>query len=155
MVSIWQDLYRVFQPKPLQFCLPTNRLTYDTKKSTTPERHAEKQAQGTCGTQRFATLIWGWTLRPKIAEQVNAIGSNKGRIYAAIEIGNKTFEMQMDTGVSCNWANHWYIAKTVNALILLPGEYHTWGCNILKGNQWQRISEYDYLNRKRTLGNTC
>lgn len=41
-------------------------------------------------------------MRPKIAEQVNAIGSNKGRIYAAIEIGNKTFEMQMDTRVSCN-----------------------------------------------------
>lgn len=41
-------------------------------------------------------------MRLKIAEQVNAIGSNKGRIYAAIEIGNKTFEMQMDTRVSCN-----------------------------------------------------
>ena len=64
MPSIWQDLYKVFQPKPLPFCLPKNR--YDTKKSTTPERHAEKQAWGTCGTQRFATLIWGWTLGPGI-----------------------------------------------------------------------------------------
>ena len=66
MPSIWQDLYKVFQPKPLQFCLPTNRFTYDTKKSTAPERLAGKQAQGTCGTQRFATLNWGWTLGPVI-----------------------------------------------------------------------------------------
>ena len=50
--------------------------------------------------------------------------------------GKKTVEMQIDTGISCNWANNWYIAKTVKALILLPGEYHTWGCNILKGNHW-------------------
>ena len=41
-----------------------------------------------------------WVL--SFAEQVNAISSNKGRIYAAMEIGNKTVEMQIDTGVSCN-----------------------------------------------------
>ena len=50
------------------------------------------------------------------------------------------------------------LAKTVKALILLTGEYHTWGCNILYGNHWQRISGYDYLNRRRTIflfmGNT-
>ena len=45
-----------------------------------------------------------WVL--SFAEQVNAISSNKGRIYAGMEIGNKTVEMQIDTGVSCNWANH-------------------------------------------------
>ena len=41
-----------------------------------------------------------WVLA--FAEQVNAFNSDKGRIYAAMEIGNKTFEMQIDTGVSCN-----------------------------------------------------
>ena len=41
-----------------------------------------------------------WVL--SFAEQVNAISNDKGRIYAAMEIGNKTVEMQIDTGVSCN-----------------------------------------------------
>ena len=59
-----------------------------------------------------------------------------------------TFLAQSETD---SWANHWYIAKTVEALILFPREYHTWGCNILKGNHWQRISEYDYLNRRRKI----
>ena len=123
MPSIWQDLYKVFQPKPLQFCLPTNRFTYDTKKSTAPERLAGKQAQGTCGTQRFAPSTEDelWVL--SFAEQVNAISSNKGRIYAAMEIGNKTFEMQMDTEVSCNVPPRSYlpadaeIQKTMRKLV--------------------------------------
>ena len=41
-----------------------------------------------------------WVLA--FVEQVNAFSSDKGRIYAAMEIGNKTVEMQIDTGVSCN-----------------------------------------------------
>ena len=62
-----------------------------------------------------------WAL--SFAEQVNAIRSNKGRIYAAMEIGNKTFEMQMDTGVSCNVLSRSYlpadaeILKTMRKLV--------------------------------------
>ena len=62
-----------------------------------------------------------WVL--SFAEQVNAISSNKGRIYAAMEIGNKTFEMQMDTGVSCNVPPRSYlpadaeIQKTMRKLV--------------------------------------
>ena len=41
-----------------------------------------------------------WVL--SFAEQVNAISSNKGTICAAMEIGNKAVEMQIDTGVPCN-----------------------------------------------------
>ena len=63
-----------------------------------------------------------------------------------------TFFVQNETN---NWANHWYIAKTVEALILFLGEYHTRRCNILKGNHWQDISEYDYPNRRKNImGNT-
>lgn len=36
------------------------------------------------------------------AEQVNAVSSHKGRIYAAMKIKNKTVKMQTDTGASCN-----------------------------------------------------
>ena len=60
-----------------------------------------------------------WVL--SFAEQVNAISSNKGRIYSAMEIGKKTVEMQIDTGVSCNWAKNWYIAKPVNPLYCYLG----------------------------------
>ena len=62
-----------------------------------------------------------WVL--SFAEQVNAISSKKGRIYATMEIGNKTFEMQMDTGVSCNIPPRSYfpadaeIQKTMRKLV--------------------------------------
>ena len=39
----------------------------------------------------------------------------------------------------------------VEALILFLKEYHTWGCNILKGNHRQDISEYDYPNRRKNI----
>ena len=41
-----------------------------------------------------------WVL--SFSEQVNAVSSDKGRINAAKEIGNKTVTMQIDTGASCN-----------------------------------------------------
>ena len=39
----------------------------------------------------------------------------------------------------------------VEALILFLGEYHTWGWNILKGNHWQDISDYDYPIRRKNI----
>ena len=41
-----------------------------------------------------------WAL--SFAEEVNSVTDNKKRIYAAIENGKKTVEMQIDTGASCN-----------------------------------------------------
>ena len=42
--------------------------------------------------------IWAFSF----AEEVNSATGNKKRIYAAIEIGKKTVEMEIDTGASCN-----------------------------------------------------
>ena len=41
-----------------------------------------------------------WAL--SFAEEVHSVSDNKKRIYAAMEIGKKTVEMQIDTGASCN-----------------------------------------------------
>ena len=41
-----------------------------------------------------------WAL--SFAEEVNAATDSKKRVYAAIEIGKKTVEMQIDTEASCN-----------------------------------------------------
>ena len=41
-----------------------------------------------------------WAL--SFAEEVYSVSDNKKRIYAAMEIGKKTVEMQKDTGASCN-----------------------------------------------------
>ena len=77
-----------------------------------------------------------------------------------------TFFVQNETD---NWVNHWYIAKTVEALILFLGEYHTsldsatfWkgtfdktflsiiiqiGGKIFTGNTWYTIKIYNLDNR--------
>ena len=58
-----------------------------------------------------------------------------------------TFLVQSETD---NWANHWYMAKTVEALILFLGEYHTWAGvlhNFWMGTHWQDMSEYDYVKK--------
>ena len=41
-----------------------------------------------------------WAL--SFAEEVHSASDNKKRFYAAMEIGKKTVEMQIDTGASCN-----------------------------------------------------
>ena len=41
-----------------------------------------------------------WAL--SFAEEVKSASDNKKRIYAAMEIGKKTLEVQIDTGASCN-----------------------------------------------------
>ena len=45
-----------------------------------------------------------WAL--SFAEEVNSVSDSKKRIYAAMEIGKKTVEMQIDTGASCNVLPH-------------------------------------------------
>ena len=107
MPSIWQDLYKVFQPKPLQFCLQTVSLT--TPRKVQPQNDLQKSKPKVHAVHKDlqpSSEDELWLL--SFAEQVNAISSNKckGRIYAAMEIGKKTVEMQINTGVSCNWANN-------------------------------------------------
>ena len=100
-------------------CLQTVSLT--TPRKVQPQRDLQKSKPKVHKDLQPSSEDERWVL--SFAEQVNAISSNKGRIYAAMEIGNKTFEMQMDTGVSCNVLSRSYlpadaeILKTMRKLI--------------------------------------
>ena len=85
---------------------------------------------------KASDLCWA-SLRSGKTEWSGYYHSNKSDGYHLY-----TFLIQSETD---NWANHWHIAKTVEALILFPGEYHTWGCNIPKGNHWWRRSNHSRL----------
>ena len=79
-------------------CLQTVSLT--TPRKVQPQRDLQKSKPKVHKDLQPSSEDERWVL--SFAEQVNAISSNKGRMYAAMEIGNKTFEKQMDTGVSCD-----------------------------------------------------
>lgn len=48
-----------------------------------------------------------WAL--SFPEQVNTVSDNKNMIYAAMEIGDQTLQMQINTGASCNVLPHRYL----------------------------------------------
>lgn len=59
-----------------------------------------------------------WVL--SFPKQFNAVSSSMNRINATMEIGNKTVEMQIDTGASCNVLS-WYLPASAEIQETKPG----------------------------------
>ena len=88
-------------------------------------RHQEKYSpRETCRKASLRYMRYTKICNPHLRVNFGSCHSlNRSRIYAAMEIGNKTFEMQMDTGVSCNVPPRSYlpadaeIQKTMRKLV--------------------------------------